>query len=215
VEGEHRLRVPRGAAGFDQERYPRPQIEDIELGYRLRARGFRILLDPSIQGTHLKRWRLPGMIRGDVLDRGAPWMLLLLERKSVGPGTLNIGMAEKLLTGLAVAGLLLIPVGAVLRHVWLAALGGAFVVVVIAGNARLIHWFARVRGPWFTVGIIPLRLLYYVLNGAAVGIAMAQRLLGRRSRKGSAMGAQSDRSPAIGTPGRADRNEAATGPRAT
>ncbi|HEV2643319.1 MAG TPA: glycosyltransferase family A protein, partial [Candidatus Elarobacter sp.] len=41
---------------FDERRFPRPQIEDIEVGYRLTARGHTIQLSPDIQGTHLKRW---------------------------------------------------------------------------------------------------------------------------------------------------------------
>jgi hypothetical protein len=175
-----------GIGGFDEERYPRPQIEDIELGYRLRAMGFRIVLDPSIQGTHLKRWQLGGLIRSDVLDRGAPWMRLLLERKSVGPGTLNIGSGEKVLTGLAMTGVLIIPVGLVTGRVGLTATGVGCVAVVLAGNARLIRWFARVRSPWFAVGILPLRLLYYILNGASVGLAMVQRLTTGRASRGEA-----------------------------
>jgi hypothetical protein len=67
--------------GFDTVRFPRPQIEDIDLGYRLRDAGGRIVLDPTIEGTHLKRWTLRGMLRTDLLDRGIPWMRLLLERR--------------------------------------------------------------------------------------------------------------------------------------
>ena len=44
--------------GFDAQRYPRPCIEDIELGMRLHAAGRRIALDPAVRGTHLKRWTL-------------------------------------------------------------------------------------------------------------------------------------------------------------
>jgi glycosyltransferase involved in cell wall biosynthesis len=44
--------------GFDEERFRRPSIEDIELGYRLRQAGQRILLDKGLQGTHLKSWNL-------------------------------------------------------------------------------------------------------------------------------------------------------------
>ena len=39
--------------GFD-EHYDRPSIEDIELGGRLLDRGARIVLDPDIEGKHLK-----------------------------------------------------------------------------------------------------------------------------------------------------------------
>ncbi len=44
--------------GFDAERYSGPQVEDIELGMRLADAGRRIELDPTIQGTHLKRLAL-------------------------------------------------------------------------------------------------------------------------------------------------------------
>ncbi|MBA2291737.1 MAG: glycosyltransferase family 2 protein, partial [Gemmatimonadales bacterium] len=56
----------RRVGGFDTARFPRPQIEDIDLGYRLRDLGGRILLDPRIQGTHLKRWTLSAMWRTDL-----------------------------------------------------------------------------------------------------------------------------------------------------
>ena len=46
-------------AGYDEARFRRPSIEDIELGYRLRRAGYRIRLDRDLQCTHLKRWRLP------------------------------------------------------------------------------------------------------------------------------------------------------------
>jgi len=43
--------------GFDERRFG---IEDVELGYRMTARGFRIVLDPGLQVKHLKRWTLGG-----------------------------------------------------------------------------------------------------------------------------------------------------------
>ena len=44
--------------GFDPRLYPRPAIEDIELGYRLTRTGHRILLARDVLATHLKRWTL-------------------------------------------------------------------------------------------------------------------------------------------------------------
>src|SRR5690349_19173197 len=70
------------AGGFDEKRFPRPSIEDIELGDRLRRQGARIVLDPEIQGKHLKRWTLASMTTTDLLDRGVPWLRLILERGS-------------------------------------------------------------------------------------------------------------------------------------
>lgn len=58
--------------GFDEQRFPHASIEDIDLGMRLVASGGRIVLDPSIQGTHLKRWTLANMVRTDFLRPGIP-----------------------------------------------------------------------------------------------------------------------------------------------
>jgi GT2 family glycosyltransferase len=88
--GAIRCHVLEESSGFDADRYPRPSIEDIELGARLAERGHRIELDPSIRGTHLKEWTLASMIRTDLLHRGGPWVALMLERRSL-PATLNLG----------------------------------------------------------------------------------------------------------------------------
>lgn len=152
--------------GFDAKRYPRPQIEDIELGYRIAATGQRILLAPEIQGKHLKRWSLTNMLRTDLRERAVPWMRLLLERKDVASdGPLNLRVLEKVLTGLAGASVLFLIAMLVTGDLrWLFAMLGAFVIIVV-GNASLIGWFARVRGPLFAAGVIPLRLLFYFTSG--------------------------------------------------
>jgi len=79
--GAIRRRVFEEVGGFDGQRFPRSSIEDIELGYRLRQAGYRILLDKSLQGTHLKRWSLRSVIWTDVTRRAIPWSRLILESK--------------------------------------------------------------------------------------------------------------------------------------
>src|SRR5207249_8693541 len=76
--------------GFDDKRFPRPSIEDIDLGARVVERGGRIVLDPRIQGKHLKRWTIATMVRTDFRDRGLPWVELLLARPA-DTTTLNLG----------------------------------------------------------------------------------------------------------------------------
>ena len=66
--------------GFDDWRFRSPSVEDIELGLRLASAGELIRLDPEIQGTHLKRWRVRTMLLTDLLYRGTPWTALMLER---------------------------------------------------------------------------------------------------------------------------------------
>jgi GT2 family glycosyltransferase len=66
--------------GFDDWRFRSPSVEDIELGLRLATAGGLIRLDPEIQGTHLKHWRIHAMLLTDLLYRGMPWTALMLER---------------------------------------------------------------------------------------------------------------------------------------
>ncbi len=152
--------------GFDADRYPRPQIEDIDLGYRIAALGQRILLTPAIQGTHLKRWSLRNMLRTDLRERAVPWMALLIERKDVaGDGPLNLRVGEKVMTALAGVIVLLFLALLVTWDPRLLFAIATACAIIIAGNASLILWFARVRGPIFAIGVVPLRLLFYFTSG--------------------------------------------------
>ena len=158
--------------GFDAVRYPRPQIEDIELGYRLKAKGERILLDPALVGKHLKRWTLFKMLRTDLRERAIPWMHLILSRRSVvGDGPLNLAIGEKVLTALAGIGAASLVLALVMQSAVLGWLAAACAAMIIVGNAKLFAWFARRRGWMFAVATMPLRLLFYVVS--AVGGAWA------------------------------------------
>lgn len=75
--------------GFDAIAYDRPCVEDIEFGLRLSDSGERILLDPSIQATHHKRWTLRATVTTDIRQRAIPWSRLLLRRGQL-PATLNL-----------------------------------------------------------------------------------------------------------------------------
>jgi glycosyltransferase involved in cell wall biosynthesis len=156
---------------FDEWHYPRPQIEDIELGARIRALGHRIVLRPDILGTHLKHWTLTGVVRTDLLDRGVPWTRLLVQQ---GPArsvtTLNLKHIEKvktLLVGLAVVCLAIAWPTRDSR--WLVA-ASLLLLAVVTGSADLYRHFARLRGWGFALASIPLHLLYYLTNGLSVGL---------------------------------------------
>ena len=82
------------SAASTPSRFPRPSIEDIELGYRLRRAGHRIRLDRELQGTHLKRWGLWSMVRTDVTCRALPWARLILETAHA-PADLNLRGSQR------------------------------------------------------------------------------------------------------------------------
>lgn len=180
--GAMRREVFRRAGGFDPQLYPRPQIEDIELGYRVREMGERIVLRPEIQGTHLKRWTLGGGIITDVRDRGVPWMRLLLQQgERRRKATLNLRPAEKVYTALTGIAAATAAVSALLRDIrWL--IGAALLVPVLIGNLPLLRWFAGQQGRWFAVAVLPLRILYYLLNGISAGIGWMLHVRDRLGR---------------------------------
>ncbi len=162
--GAIRRSVFEKSGGFDEQRFSRPSIEDIELGYRLRKGGYRILLDKGLQGTHLKRWSLWSMIRTDITGRAVPWSRLILETPRT-PQDLNLQPAQK--TSVALIGLacaFLIIALAWPPSLVLSALAIAGVVLL---NRRLYAFFWHAHGLLFAVGCVPLHLLYYLYSGVS------------------------------------------------
>ncbi|MDP9096044.1 MAG: glycosyltransferase family 2 protein [Pseudomonadota bacterium] len=150
--------------GFDVARYPKPSIEDIELGYRLRGRGGRIVLCPELQGTHLKLWTLRNLIETDIKCRALPWARLLLS--GAGPqNDLNVGVSEQIRAVIAafLLGSLLAGMAGLLP--WAVALG-AFV-TAMAANVDLLTRLARRNGWSFAVLAILLHQIYYLYSLAA------------------------------------------------
>jgi glycosyltransferase involved in cell wall biosynthesis len=181
--GAIRRRAFAAVGGFDINRFPRPQVEDIELGYRLRDGGGRIVLDPSIQGTHLKKWTLLKMLRTDIADRGIPWMRLILERRGRSRTSLNTGRVEQIKVLLAGGGLILVAAGGVTGMRTSVLIGVAWLAVLLVLNLQLMRFFAGVRGVWFAVGTIPLQLVHYWTNAlsATTGIGLHLVSAGKRA----------------------------------
>jgi len=107
-------------SGFNED-YKRPMIEDIELGYRMKADGRKILLDKELRVSHLKAWTFWRLMKSDVFDRGIPWTELILREWNM-PADLNLQISQRIsvalvyllvlsVTGIAVyfQGLFLVP----------------------------------------------------------------------------------------------------------
>ena len=161
------------AGMYDEWHFARPQIEDIELGGRLRQLGYKILLIPDIQVTHLKHWTFSGVVRTDLRDRGIPWARLIAHKKTVmSSSELSLKWTEKLNTVLVWLGALLLLIAAWERSPLIAGIALLGPMAVLAINARMFGFFARVRGPIFALRVIPMHLLYYILNGISFGIGL-------------------------------------------
>ncbi len=156
--------------GFDAETFPRPMIEDIELGMRMKSAGASIHLLPEIQVKHLKRWRFVEMVKVDVTCRAVPWTRLLIDRPATG-GDLNLEKAQKLcvaLVFLAVGALVGLPLLAALGFApwWsVAAAPVALLLPVLWMNRGLYGLFLRRKGPLFALAGVGLHLLYFLYGG--------------------------------------------------
>ncbi|HVR29490.1 MAG TPA: glycosyltransferase family A protein [Thermoanaerobaculia bacterium] len=157
------------AGGFDAARYPRPQIEDIELGLRLRRLGARLRLDPALQVTHLKEWSMRSVLRTDLYDRALPWSALILEHGEL-PTDLNLRASQRWAAVLA-APALAAPALAVLAAVetsWpLGALTLAILGASLAANRDLVTFFASRRGWGFALRAWLFHQVHLVLSAAA------------------------------------------------
>jgi glycosyltransferase involved in cell wall biosynthesis len=169
-------------SGFDAETYRRPEMEDVELGYRLRDAGHTIVLDPRIQGTHLKQWTLPGMIASDFTRRGLPWARLLARRNMLlRPRGLSLGASERANAVFAAVTVVLLAATLATQSRNVAALALVAFGLFIAANLGLIRWYIEKRGILFALLSIPLHLAYSVNAVASLVAGATGALLSRQT----------------------------------
>ena len=154
--------------GFDIERYPRPSIEDIELGYRIKQAGAKIMLAKELQVKHHKAWKLMGLIKTDVFDRGIPWTKLLLDNKSNMVNDLNLQTSSRI-SVVATYGL----VSCLLASPFIPAaiiLGLVLAVLLLYLNWDIYRLFYEKRGLIFALKVIPVHWLYYLYGGLSFAL---------------------------------------------
>lgn len=185
--GAVRASVFRAAGGFDEIRFAKPQIEDIELGYRLRRLG-GILLEPSMQGTHHKRWSIASMMRTDFHDRAVPWVRLLLTAERAPASTPSLGSKAMLST--AAAGVAAASIVAAAGGLGMPASIGAVVslFLFVAINSGFYRWLNSRGGPSLVLTAIPLHFAHQLLSALAVPVGATSFLLGDDGRPGAVRG---------------------------
>ena len=150
-------------------------IEDIELGMRLSQCGSSILLDPRVQGKHLKRWTVWSMVKTDLLVRGAPWIGLALRHRNAS-AVLNLGWRHRLSAATSAWTLAAIA----LRRPRAAV---AALCVFLGLNRSFYRLLWRRRGPGTAAVGLGLHVLHHLTGIVAVptGIALYVR---QRRREG-------------------------------
>lgn len=194
--GAVRTSAFRAVGGFDAARYPQASIEDVELGVRLRQRGYPIVLEPELQARHLKTWHFGDVVRSDVLQRAVPWARLVTDRRV--PPALHLSFGERLRVLLAWA-FVLAAVG------WTATLVPflpvlALYAAAVAANANLFVLFGRSNGWPFALGALLFHQLHYVTTSAAfVACRLGWSPDRRRAPQGATAG-ESARSGSVDRP---------------
>ena len=147
--------------GFD-ERFTRPSVEDIDLGYRVCASNGRIVLDPAIQGRHMKRWTLRSAVVTEIRDRGIPWTQLLHRYEGLHED-LNLTRSYRACVVVAYAvvacaicaiwwGILLAPAALGLVALWLL-------------DRPYYRFFSDRRGRGYAIAWFPIHFLHHLCNG--------------------------------------------------
>ena len=149
--------------GFDVQRYPRPSIEDIDLGYRLKQAGYKIYLAKNLQVKHHKAWQLFGLVKTDIFDRGIPWTKLLLSNKSHRINDLNLDNKSRI-SVVATYSLILCLFASIFNLV--AIIPGLMLTgLLIYLNWDVYNFFYHKRGLIFALKVFPIHLLYYFYSG--------------------------------------------------
>jgi hypothetical protein len=162
------------AGGFDEERFPVPSVEDIDLGVRLVAGGARIELDPRVQGTHLKAWTLRSMVATDFARRGVPWVALQLRHGRSRSTALNLGWRHRLSALACFVGVLAVPARRPVA-------AGAALAVLLGLNRDFYRLLARRRGAAEALLGVGLHAVHHLTAVASVPFGVASHLRDRRN----------------------------------
>ncbi len=156
--------------GFDCAVTTGADVEDVHLGYRLRAAGFRIVLDPSLTVTHHKRYTVRQVIASDVFHRAVPWTKAMLELRTFRA---DLNLRRSAIVSALLADSLLVSVVAIPWWGWSAAA----VATMAFGTWVLSCWsfLCLVGRVWGKSRLLPstgLLYLYFLYGqvGAAAGL---------------------------------------------
>jgi glycosyltransferase involved in cell wall biosynthesis len=172
--GAIRYEVFAAQGGFS-DRYRKPSIEDIELGYRLKESGARIRLCKTLQVTHLKRWTALSILRTDLFHRAIPWTLLIHRCRRIA-NDLNLRLCERISVATAMVLALALAAGAWWHPLFLVAPAAGLLLVGL--NARFYAFCFRKRGFWFMCKSLPWHWLYFLYSGIGFGLGTLWHALG-------------------------------------
>jgi len=179
--------------GFD-ERFDRPSVEDIDLGYRLTSAGSRIEFRKDLEVTHLKKWTFLSLLKSDIFRRAIPWTWLMM-RESHVRRDLNLRYRHRVAGVMACALFAALPFVTVSDIAWPVA--GISIVVLVNIDVALWRFFRANGGLFFATAGLLWHWVYYAYSTMAFGVGvLLYPIVGRR------LVGDEGRRPALVLPGR-------------
>lgn len=161
-------RAPFTHAGmWDEWRVHRPRTEAADMGARLRALGYRLMVDRSVEVEHMHEWTAASVIASDLRDPG-----LQLTPPAFAPGS-NSARRVRMRRGIDIAAVLLLAAAALIALIAAAAdprlfaVAGVAVVLTLLLDAAFYAVLLRRMGVGFTLSVIPLHLASSLAGGFA------------------------------------------------
>lgn len=177
------------AGGFDGGKYNKPSIEDIELGYRLREKNYKIYLDKDIQVKHLKSWNFMNWIRVEIFDRAIPWSRLIVETGNFH-SDLNLKISDRisallvwfilLVTSFLFVDLFIKDINFLMVELSLLLFLSVLVVFL---NSKFYKFLLVKRGFLFLIKSIPFHFLYYIYSSLAFAAVWSGFKMGKRGSR--------------------------------
>lgn len=134
-------------------------IEDVELGLRVTENGGRIVLDPEINGKHLKDWSFGSMLMTDLFGRAVPWTRLLRSGR-MKMGVLATAWDKRISAAAIALGGVCFLGGFVQPLFWVLFLIAALVFVGV--NFGMLRYMMRSSGLWFALCCLPLHVTHHI-----------------------------------------------------
>ncbi len=164
-------------AGMFDVSYGKAMIEDIELGYRLKNRGFKIRLEKTLLVKHLKKWEIKSLLKADIFYRAIPWSELILKEKNLN-NDLNL-KGENRASALLVFLMLLFAL-IFFSTGYFSLLIPASILMLLILNRDFYMFYYKKRGGVFALKTIPWHWLYYFYSSISLGFVFVRyKLLGK------------------------------------
>lgn len=133
-------------------------MEDIELGYKLKASNYKILLLKHLVVTHLKNYNFANLLKSDFFDRAIPWTILMLSRKQF-TSDLNLKITHKLSPFVLM--LMILSIFLAYKSSFFLLGVPIFLLCFLIMNLDFYKFYFYKRGLAFTLKVAPLHFLYY------------------------------------------------------